>query len=81
MASRPEAAYAATEVTPKWVLISWHHLLPSSLIIPAPRAETQLFASNLCQTRRQALAVLARGVATWASYADFSACTTLRNEP
>src|SRR5947207_9028379 len=35
MASRPEPAYAATEVTPKWVLISWHHLLPPSLIIAA----------------------------------------------
>src|SRR5690348_7356074 len=34
MASRPEAAYAAAEVTPKWVLISWHHLLSPSVIIP-----------------------------------------------
>src|SRR5437588_620630 len=41
MASRPEAAYAASEVTPKWVLISWHHLLPSSLIIPASRPRAQ----------------------------------------
>src|SRR5262249_55911017 len=41
MASRPEAAYAATEVTPKWVLISWHHLLPPSLIITANHTRTQ----------------------------------------
>src|SRR3954454_19097697 len=34
MASRPGAAYAASEVTPKWVLICWHHLLPPFLIIP-----------------------------------------------
>src|SRR2546423_674961 len=38
MASRPEAAYAAAEVTPKWVLISWHHLPSPLLIIPvSPR--------------------------------------------
>src|ERR687883_581472 len=36
MASRPEAAYAAAEVTPKWVLISGHHLLsPSNMIAVA----------------------------------------------
>src|SRR5919197_6288910 len=39
MASRPEAAYAAAEVTPKWVLISWHHLLsPSRIVAYRPAA-------------------------------------------
>src|SRR5918912_4427103 len=39
MASRPEAAYAAAEVTPKWVLISWHHLLsPSRMVAYWPAA-------------------------------------------
>src|SRR3989442_15589564 len=43
MASRPEAAYAAAEVTPKWVLISWHHLLPPRLMIAGLPRPAQSF--------------------------------------
>src|SRR5438067_13931873 len=58
MASRPEAAYAAAEVTPKWVLISWHHLLPPPLIITAVRAPTQcLCYGSSVRTMRTSLAV------------------------
>src|SRR5262252_3194708 len=57
MASRPEAAYAAAEVTPKWVLISWHHLLPPRVIITAPRIRTQCLLGCPVESMRTLIAV------------------------
>src|SRR5919199_5297527 len=47
MASRPEAAYAAAEVTPKWVLISWHHLLSPSDMIAGGAGALQLLGTHV----------------------------------
>src|ERR1051326_8909151 len=61
MASRPEAAYAAAEVTPKWVLISWHHLLPPSLIINNCPAQAQCPSTVFKRAFSKAHAFLVRG--------------------